>query len=225
MPDLDELLRDRLDRPLGVVPPPLGALQRRAAYRRQRRWALAAGAAVTVGVLAAGTSLSWPTGERDVAGYASVLDDRVLDAGTGPDGPWRVLVTRDDGWCVKRVHPTGESGACQLASPGRLDEGSEFPTFDGKEYVVVVAGPAPPGTNRIVVSAQGSSPVATLTEIEGRLFYSVRVPPGDGETRIVAYDAAGAVIDDVLWPPTPAPALPPAPGPVLLPPPPPVGKD
>ena len=231
MPDLDELLRERLDRPLAVVPPPLGDLQRRAAHCRHRNWALAAGAAVTVGILAAGTSLPWPSDERDVAGYASGLDDGVLDAGTGRDGPWRLLVTRDDGWCVKRVHPTGDSGACQLATPGRLDEASQFPTFDGEEYVVVVAGPAPPGTNRIVVSSQGSSPVATLVEIEGRLFYSARVPPGEGETLIVAYDQTGAVIDDVLWPPVPgpgpgpAPGLPPAPGPLDLPPPPPTEAD
>ena len=217
MPDLDELLRDRLDRPLAVALPPLEDLQHRASRRRQKRWAaVAAGAAAGITLLVAGTSIPWPTQDRDVSGYAAGVRDGVLDAGTGRDGPWRVLVNRDDGWCVKQVRPTGESGACQLATPGRLDEASQFPTWDGDEYVVVVAGPAPPSTNRIEVTAQGRTAVATITEVDGRLFWSARVPPGEGGTWIVAYDSEGAVAQEVTWPPVPdAPVPYPVPPPTL----------
>jgi hypothetical protein len=157
----------------------------------------------------AGPAFPWAVGERDVADYASGLRNGVLDAGTAPDGDWRVVVSRDDGWCVKRVTATGQGGACQLSTPGQLDEASQFPTWDGDEYVVVVAGPAPPGTNTVELTAQGTTATATVTEVDGRLFWSARVPPGEGETRAVAYDVSGTVVDELYWPPTPPPATPP----------------
>lgn len=218
MPDFDELLRERLARPLSVVPPPIGELQRRAARRRQRRVSVVAAAVVAcVAVVAAGSTLPWALGDRDGGMYASGLRDRVLDAGTDRHGAWRVVVTQDDGWCIKRVSASGEGGACGLTPPGRLGEASQFPTFDGDQYVVVLAGPAPPGTNRIEVFAQGVTAVATISEIEGRLFWSTRVPPGDGETRAVAYDISGQVIDELSWPPAPdASTLPTPPPPELV---------
>lgn len=206
MPDLDQLLGQRLTRPVPAVPPPLGELQRRATRRRQRRWtavAAAAAASVAVAFAAAGAGLLWQPDQPERPSFAGGLRDGVLDAGFDRDGRWRVVVTRDDGWCIKRVSQTGEGGACRLATPGRLEEASQFPTFDGNEYVVVLAGPAPPGTNRIDVTASGETVVATITDIEGRLFWTARVPPGDSETRAVAYDGSGAVIDELTWPPPP----------------------
>lgn len=208
MPDLDQLISERLARPVPAVPPPLGQLQRRAARRRQRQLsAMAASAAATVAVAfaAAGGGLPWQPGERETAPFASGLRDGVLDAGVDSSGEWRVVVTRDDGWCVKRVSATGHGGACGLTPPGRLHEASQFPTWDGAEYVVVLAGPAPPGTNRIDVTSSGKTVVATVTDVDGRLFWSVRVPPGDSGTRAVAYDRFGAVIDELTWPPPPEP--------------------
>ena len=151
----------------------------------------------------AGDGLPWRFEQRERASFASGPRDGVLDAGFDSDGPWRVLVTRDDGWCIKRVSATGEGGACRLAPPGRLGEASQFPTFDSDEYFVVLAGPAPPGTNRIDVTASGRTVVATVTEVDGRLFWTARVPPGDGETRAVAYDGSNAVIDELTWPAPP----------------------
>ena len=220
MPDFDQLLGERLARPVPALVPPLSQLQRRAARRRQRRLsavAASAAAVVAVAFAAAGAGLPWQPGEPETASVAGGLHDGVLDAGVDRNGEWRVVVTRDDGWCVKRVATTGEGGACGLASPGRLDEGSQFPTYDGDEYVVVLAGPAPPGTNRIVVTSSGKTVVATVTDVDGRLFWTARVPPGDSGTRAVAYDRSGAVIDELAWPPVPgsgdgtAPPVPPAP--------------
>ena len=206
MPDLDQLISDQLTRPIPALAPPLGELQRRAARQRQRRLsAVAAGAAAAVGVVfaAAGATLPWQPSEPETASVAAGLRDGVLDAGTDMNGEWRVVVTRDDGWCVKRVAATGQGGACGLATPGRLNEASQFPTYDGDEYVVVLAGPAPPGTNRIVATSSGKTVTATVTDVQGRLFWTARVPPGDSGTRAVAYDQSGAVIDELIWPPTP----------------------
>ena len=219
MPDLDELLAERLARPITVVPPPLGNLQRRAARRRQRRLSLlAAGAAAVVAVVVAAPTLPSPFGAPDVAGYASGSRDGVLDAGTGRDGDWRVVVSHDgDGWCVKGLTATLRGGACGLAAPGRLGQASQFPNWDGDEFIVVLAGPAPPGTTSVRATAQGITITATVKNVDGGLFWSARVPPGAGETRAVAYDAAGAVIDQFYWPPIPASAPTGLPVPQLVP--------
>lgn len=218
MPDLDQLISEQLSRPIAALAPPLGELQRRAARRRQRRLsavAVGAAAGVAVALAAVGSGLPWQAGDPQAPSVAAGLRDGVLDAGVDSNGRWRVVVTRDDGWCVKRVASTGQGGACGLTPPGQLDEASQFPTFDGDEYVVVLAGPAPPGTNRIVVTSSGKTVVATVTEVDGRLFWTARVPPGDSGTRAVAYDRAGAVIDELAWPPAPdagqAPSFPIAP--------------
>jgi hypothetical protein len=220
VPDLDVLLREHLDPPSGapdVVPPPLALLRRRAARRRAGRTSLiAAGAAAVVAVAVAGPGLALPGGSaRDTAGYASGLREAVLDTGEGPDGPWRLEVT-DGGTCLRLLSASRDMGACDLSFPGRLSEASQFPTHDGDEYVVVVAGPAPPGTARVEVTGQGVTAVATTVAVDGRLFWSARLPPGGDGTRGVAYDASGAVLDELLWPPVPDPPSSPAP-PVLLP--------
>ena len=206
MPDLDQLISEQLARPIPASAPPLTQLRRRAARRRQLRLsAMAAGAAaaVAVAVTVVGSGMPWQLGERETASFASGPRDDVLDAGVDSDGPWRVVVTRDDGWCIKRVSGTGQGGACGLTPPGRLDEASQFPTWDGDEYVVVLAGPAPPDTHRIDVTSSGTTVVATVTEIDGWLFWTARVPAGESGTRAVAYDRSGAVIDELTWPPPP----------------------
>lgn len=218
MPDLDELLSARVGRPLDLVPPPLAELQGRAARRQRLRWAgVAVGAAAALALGLVAPSLPWPA-EREETRFASELSDRVLDSGEARnEGLWQLVVTQDDGWCITRITKTGQGGACQLSTPGRLREASQFPTWDGEEYVVVLAGPAPPGTHRIEVTAQGVTPVVTLREIDGRLFWTARVPPGYGGTRAVAYDVDGAVIEELDWAGEPPPDGPPAP-PVAPPP-------
>jgi hypothetical protein len=55
-----------------------------------------------------------------------------------------------------------------------------------------------------------------VTQVDGRLFWSARLPSGEGGTRAVAYDASGAVLGELDWPPPPKNWTPPAGEPELL---------
>ena len=203
MPDFDQLLAERVTRPLSAVAPPLASLQRRAARRRQRKVSVVAVASMAcVALVVAAPSVPWTGSQRETSGFASGVLDGVLDAGTDRSGPWRLVVAREEGGlCVQRLSATGRlPGACVKDGPGRLSQAAQFPTYDGDEYIVVLAGPTPAGTNRIEVTAGGNEAVATITEVEGQLFWSARLPPYDGGTRAVAYDVAGAVLDELSWP-------------------------
>lgn len=166
----------------------------RARSRRRVRSVLA-GTAVLLA--AAGTAAAFGLPVRDSPDASQLASGGlappvVLDEGTGPDGPWELVVSDENGWCIEHVRPLGRGGACGLADPGRLQEASSFRTEDAGEPVVIVNGPVQDGTATVTIELADRPPVKVApTLVGGRMFFSARTPADARITAVVAVDDSG----------------------------------
>lgn len=198
MPDIDDRLRRDLLAAVAAdaAATPIGSpdLVRARARRRRQGRGLLAGTAILL--VAAGTvaAVGLPVRDGDASRLANggLAPPVVLDEGIASDGPWELVVTDENGWCIEHIRPLGRGGACGLADPGRLQEASSFRTEDDGEPVVIVNGPVQNETVTVTVELADRPPVRVApTLIGGRLFFSARTPADARVTAVIAQDQNG----------------------------------
>lgn len=176
--------------------PPVAALLSRSRRRRSQRGAgiVAAVVLLVMGGIA-GTSLL--DGGGTSTSYVTPVDEElVLDRGTDAEGPWRIVSSRADGYCIQHIRARGSGGSCGQAEPEKLTEGSIFSVEDEGEPFTIAAGPTPDSTAEVVVELEDGSVHRTSPVRHGkRTVYVLRLPDEATITEIQARDAGGAVID------------------------------
>lgn len=216
MADLNQIVRAHVANQGGALPPALETLRLRARRRRQRHVGgvvvIVAGAVFALGPVVAGAGMPWNE-QRDTARIAApVAVGGVLDEGVDDAGPWKVVAESDpdEGWCVRHITTTGQGGACELATPGRLDEATSFATSDGPEPLTVVAGAVPDNTSTVQVElSDGTTRQAVVRTVSGRPFFSIRIAAAVTVDTLTALDADGLVLEQVgPLPPPPPPVMP-----------------
>lgn len=197
--------------------PPVGELLSRSRRRRTQQRAGAVLAAVLVAAAGvAGTQLVGGGSETSTMYVTPVDDELVLERGSDANGPWRIVSSREDGYCIQRIEALGSGGSCQQAEPEDLTEGSIFVLEDGGEPVTIAAGPTPDATVEVTVQLEDGSLRTTSPVRHGeRTLYVLRLPGEVTITEIQARDADGTVIGRHAGFPPPGPpvvaAPPPAP--------------
>ena len=200
--------------------PPVGELLSRSRRRRSQHRAGAVLGAVLVGVAGvagvAGTQLVGGGSDTSTMYVAPVDDELVLERGTDAGGPWRIVSSREDGYCIQHVEALGSGGSCQQAEPEDLTEGAIYVLEDGGEPVTIAVGPTPDVTAEVVVQlADGTLRTTSPVRHGERTLYVLRLPGEVRITEIQARDADGTVIGRHAGFPPPGPpvvaAPPPAP--------------
>ncbi len=141
-----------------------------------------------------------------IAGW--LLTREELASGSGKQGGWRVVASwGPGGYCVKRLGRRGEGGACGLAAPGTIDQSISWRVFRDRKPYTLVAGPAPPEAQRVVVEPEHGRKIESsgLTTILRMRFYVVEVPDVQRIEAITAVDARGRVVDRLDHAPLPPP--------------------
>lgn len=210
-PDGDVLTRDlqaalRADALATTVPSAASLLARSAGRRRAQAGAAVAAVVLVIGAGIAGTTLIPGGGGGTTTYVAPVADELVLDRGVDDDGPWRIVASREDGYCIQYIRARGSGGSCGQAEPEKLTEGSIFSVEDGAEPFTIAAGPTPDSTVEVVVELEDGSVHRTSPVRHGeRTVYALRLPGEVTITAIEARDAAGQLLDRHSGFPAPPP--------------------